>query len=498
MGSELERKVEIFFLPAIMARGHMIPMVDTARLFATLGASVTIITTIANATLFQTKVDRDCTLKGRHIRFKTFKLLTEEVGLPDGIENNLTLCTMDMQMKLAAAIFKLREPIEKFIEESRPDCIISDMFFTWTADVGQRLGIPRILYQVTGLFPICCEEILRRHAPHEKVDSDTTPFPMPGLPDPYNNIQFTRLQIPESFKVQTGWGQYLELVQKAEEKSYGVMFNTFYDLESDYAEYYKNDVGRKIWLVGPVYLFNNNEEDKAERGEKNSLDGNVVMKWLNSKPAKSVIYVSFGSHVRMSPEQFQELAYGLESSGHNFLWVARDESQYEGGQEEGKKKVSIFPDGFEERVEKSGKGFIVKSWAPQLLILEHPSVGGFLTHCGWNSTVEGIGAGLPVATWPLGAEQFFIESLLCNMLRTGIRVGNEEWMFSLWDPKVTVGREKVEAAVKRLMAGGDEIEEMRKRAKALGEKAKKALEEGGSSHRDAVSLINELKSRWSA
>ncbi|KAL7265575.1 hypothetical protein ACSBR1_003369 [Camellia fascicularis] len=152
---------------------------------------------------------------------------------------------------------------------------------------------------------------------------------------------------------------------------------------------------------------------------------------------------------------------------------------------------------------KSGQGLIVKSWAPQLLILEHANIGGFLTHCGWNSAVEGVGAGVPMITYPFAAEQFFIKSLIVNVLKIGIRVGNEEWLSYAWEPKVTVTKEKVEAAVKWLLGGGggggggggDEVEEMRRRAKELSVKAKKAVNHGGSSDADVVSLINELKSR---
>ncbi|KAI8014117.1 Abscisate beta-glucosyltransferase [Camellia lanceoleosa] len=100
-------------------------------------------------------------------------------------------------------------------------------------------------------------------------------------------------------------------------------------------------------------------------------------------------------------------------------------------------------------------------------------------------------------TWPLVAEQFFNESIVVDVLRTGIQVGNEEWLSYIWKPKLTVTREKVEAAVKWLMAGngGDEVEEMRRRGKEVSEKAKKAVDHGGSSNTDAIALINELKSR---
>ncbi|CAL5399881.1 unnamed protein product [Camellia sinensis] len=484
MASSEDEKVEMFFLPWIVARGHMIPMIDAARLFASYGVKVTILTTHDNLQLFQNGVDRDRSL-GRDIDFLTFEL-------PEGCENLLSIFTINWNEE-QLFIEKLREPIEQILRDRRPDCLVSDMFYPWTAESGARLGIPRIVFHVTGLFPSCCEEATRRHTPQHKVDSDKATFALPGLPNPNHNIEFTRLKMPSFHTTEPKGAKLAEAIVDAELKSHGVIINSYYNLEAPYAEYFKNDMGRKLWLVGPVFLFNKNYEEKAQRGENNSIDGVTILNWLDTKEPKSVLYVSFGSQVRMAPEQFFVLAEALEASGHSFIWVARYMPESGEHEEEGSGR-RVLPEGFEERMTKSGKGLIVRSWAPQLLILEHRSMGGFMTHCGWNSTVEGICACLPMITWPLAAEQFFIESLVVDVLKTGIRVGNEEWMALHWEPKVTVTREKVETAVKRLMGGGGEVEEMRRRARELSEKANKAVEPGGSSDADVVGLINELKS----
>ncbi|CAL5430516.1 unnamed protein product [Camellia sinensis] len=493
-------KVEMFFLPCITARGHLIPMMDAARVFAAHGAKVTIIITPYYAKLYQKSIEQDQSL-GHEIDFHTFELPTSEFGLPEGCENQLSI-SFEMSLKLFKAIEKLQEPIEQLLRERCADCIVSDMFFPWTAISAARLGIPRLLFHVTGLFPLCCDDSLKRHGPHEKVNSDTETFVLPGLPD--DNIKFSKRQLPFWYTAEADLEHLQDNRQEAESKTYGVIVNSFYDLEPAYAKYFKDEVGKKLWLAGPVCLFNKENEQKTERGEKNSVDGGTVLNWLNSKEPKSVLYVSFGSQVRMAPEQFLEIAHGLEISGCPFIWVARDMLEYggdeknnEGGEGRGGKKL---PDGFEERMMKSGKGLIVRSWAPQLLILEHQAIGGFMTHCGWNSAIEGIGAGVPMITWPITAEHFFIESLVTDVLKTGIRVGNEEWMWLFWEPKVTVTRDKVEEAVKWLMGGGggDEAEKMRMRAKEFGEKAKKAVDYGGSSHADVIALINDLKSRQSA
>ncbi|CAL5388781.1 unnamed protein product [Camellia sinensis] len=368
MSSLEDKKAEMLFLPWIMARGHMIPVIDAARIFATPGY----------AQLFQKPIEGDQSL-GHDISFHTFKLPTAEFGLPDGCEN-LLHGSVGMMEKIYLAVQKLQEPIQQLVRERRPDCIVSDMFHPWTAHLGARLGIPRILFYVTVvfLFPLCCEENLRRYAPHDKANCDTETFALPGLPD--DNLIFTKKKTPFWFKDKgTGWGQFLDMVIESELKSYGVMVNSFYDMEPAYAEYFKDEMGRKLWLLGPVFLFNNEVEQKAERGPKNSIEGGTVLNWLDSKGTKSVLYVSFGSLVSMHPEQFLEPAHGLEASSCPFIWVARDESEFgqekkEGGGNGGRK----FPEGFEERMTKSGQGLIVKSWAPQLLILEHANIGRVL------------------------------------------------------------------------------------------------------------------------
>lgn len=116
-----------------------------------------------------------------------------------------------------------------------------------------------------------------------------------------------------------------------------------------------------------------------------------------------------------------------------------------------------------------------------------------MTHCGWNSTLEGVCAGVPMVTWPLSAEQFINEKLITDVLGIGVQVGSREW--GSWDVerKELVGREKVELAVKKLMAESEETDEMRRRVKSISENAKRAVEEGGSSYGDIHALIQELK-----
>ena len=206
------------------------------------------------------------------------------------------------------------------------------------------------------------------------------------------------------------------------------------------------------------------------------------MKWLDSQKPNSVVYVCFGSLAKFNSAQLKEIAIGLEASGKKFIWVVR-----KGKGEEEEEEQNWLPEGYEERME--GTGLIIRGWAPQVLILDHPSVGGFVTHCGWNSTLEGVAAGVPMVTWPVGAEQFYNEKLVTEVLKTGVGVGVQKWAPGVGD---FIESEAVEKAIRRIME--KEGEEMRNRAIELGKKAKWAVGEEGSSYSNLDALIEELKS----
>lgn len=194
-----------------------------------------------------------------------------------------------------------------------------------------------------------------------------------------------------------------------------------------------------------------------------------------------------GSLNRLTPPQLIELGLGLEQSKKPFIWVLR------GGYKSEEMEKWLAENCFEERVK--GRGFVIHGWAPQVLILSHPAIGGFLTHCGWNSTLEGICAGIPMITWPMFAEQFLNEKLIVQVLEVGVRVGVELAMKWGAEEKfgVVVKRENVEEAVEKIMGEGKEREERRERARKLGEMGKKAIEEGGSSFLNITLFLEDIK-----
>ena len=274
-------------------------------------------------------------------------------------------------------------------------------------------------------------------------------------------------------------------IKEAEEKSYGTVVNSFYEVEPDYADHYRKIMGKKAWHVGPVFLRSDIAADNALRGVKDDENWCTISNWFNSKAPSSVLYVCFGSLSRFTKAQLEEVALGLESSGHCFAWVVRKDGEW-------------LPEGFEGRVGGSGMGMIIRGWVPGVLILNNRAVGGFLTHCGWNSSLESIAAGLPVVTWPMFADQFCNERLLVDVLKVGVEIGKKKSFSLREEERELVKAEEIAAAVGMLMGDDEEAGERRRRARELKVAARRAVEEGGSSREDLRRLIAELSEKQSA
>ncbi|XP_015950322.1 scopoletin glucosyltransferase [Arachis duranensis] len=480
MGSE-ECNLHIFFFP-FLAHGHMIPTVDMAKLFASRGAKATIITTPINEPFIFKTIEKAKTHGKGSIHIKTVEFRPVDFGLPEGCDNVDFIRSSDKIPLFFEATRFLQEPFERLLIQHNPDCVVSDMFYPWTTDSAAKFGIPRIMFHGTNFFFMCVSESTRLYEPHKNVSSDSEYFVIPNLPD---EIKMTRMQMPPFALHNEGKGTHpiAKLSKEAiesEKKSYGTVVNSFYELEKDYADHFRNVLGRKAWHIGPLFLINKDDtQDKAQRRKDASIDENECLKWLDTKKPNSIVYVCFGSIANFPDSQLRDIAIGLEASGQHFIWVVKKSK--EDGDE-------WLPEGFEKRME--GKGLIIRGWAPQVLILEHQAIGAFVTHCGWNSTLEAVTAGVPMVTWPIAAEQFYNEKLVTEILKIGVPVGAKKWLRLIGD---TVKWEAVEKGVKKIMVG-EEAEEMRNKAKVLSQLAKSAVEKGGSSYSDLDALIVELAS----
>ncbi|KAK8695831.1 hypothetical protein V6N13_000979 [Hibiscus sabdariffa] len=357
---------------------------------------------------------------------------------------------------------------------SLPVAIFSDFFLGWTQSLSSELGVQWVVFSPSGSFNYAlnislCLEPLRMDLQDVK---QTLSFPK--LP---NSPKYSLYQINPLFRLYKDGDPDMEFYRRnwmENLESWGVVFNTFSELESIYIDHVKKEImgHNQIWTVGPVMMpSEDNGLDATNRGGSSTVEFNELMAWLDSHQENSVVYVCFGSRIVLTRKQTDELAAGLEESGVNFVWCIREpEARRVSSDDDG-----VIPEGFEDLV--SRKGFLIKGWAPQVAVLQHRAIGVFLTHCGWNSTLEGISVGVVMLTWPMGADQFTNMKILVDQMGVGIRVGESSQNIP---ESSTLARVLAESV--------DGNNEQRARAKMLREATLSAVK-GGSSDEDLDSFV---------
>lgn len=418
-------------------------MVDMAKLLAQRGVTVTLVMTPANANRFTAVIDRAIG-SGLLIRVLELQFPAKEAGLPEGCESADVLPALAFRRNFFAAIDMLQDQAESLLQEMKPkpSCIICDTQIAWTAETADKFQIPRIIFDGMSCFTQLCMHNLYIMKDQSEIP-ESGPFVIPDLPD---RIEITKAQLPGAFNPGKHCIQDIRAkIRAAERRAYGVVINTFDELEPRYVDEFRKLKDGKVWCIGPLSLCNNNNQDKAHRGNKASFDKeDSLKKWLDSWQPESVVYACLGSLGRITIVQFVELALGLEASGYPFMLVIKT-----GGQAAIEDWIS--ENGFEKRTKE--RGVLIRGWAPQVLILSHPAIGGFLTHCGWNSTLEGITASVPTITWPLFSEQFLNERFLIHVLKTSVSVGSQGVMHLGEEerPEVQVNKEEVTKAIRKVM-----------------------------------------------
>ncbi|RHN42256.1 putative UDP-glucuronosyl/UDP-glucosyltransferase [Medicago truncatula] len=476
-GVGVERPLKLHMLP-FLSPGHMIPLGDIAALLASHGQQVTIITTPSNAHFFTKSLS---SVDPFFLRLHTVDFPSQQVDLSDGVESLSSNNDPATMAKICKGAMLLHEPIKEFVEKDQPDYIIADCVYPWINDLVNKPNISTIAFTGYSLFTVSLIESLRIDRSYSNKNSSS--LVVPNFP---HSITFSSTP-PKQFV------DYEERMLDTIRKTKGLIINNFAELDGeDCIKHYEKTMGNKAWHLGPACLIRKTFEEKSVRGNESVVSAHECLSWLNSKEENSVLYICFGSIAYFSDKQLYEIASGIENSGHAFVWVVPEKKGKEDESEEDKEKW--LPKGFEERNIENKKGFIIRGWAPQVMILSHTVVGAFMTHCGWNSTVEAVSAGIPMITWPVRGEQFYNEKLITVVQGIGVEVGATEWaLHGFQEKEKVVSRHSIEKAVRRLMDDGDEAKEIRRRAQEFGRKATRAVQEGGSSHNNLLALIDDLK-----
>ncbi|KAJ4806700.1 hypothetical protein LUZ62_019266 [Rhynchospora pubera] len=280
-----------------LAHGHLLPMADVARIFALHGVKCTILTTRGNVTYIETTIEQTNEyLKSKNepshmpISISLIHFPSAEIGLPEGIENASASSSREIQQKFFQGLFLLEKPFEQKLKEINPDAFVSDTFFAWSANVSARTSIPRLVFNGTGLLAHCGQDVVCEIL--ESLPDDVDKFVIPGLPHQFEMHRSQHLFTLKNKHILSAIKRNSEM----DARSYGVIVNSFLDLEADYVVHWRDVVRRKAWLVGPVALCNEKGIEKSSRGGATTSIGiEELLHWLDSKHTGTVVYICFGS-----------------------------------------------------------------------------------------------------------------------------------------------------------------------------------------------------------
>ncbi|XP_041997238.1 UDP-glycosyltransferase 89B2 [Salvia splendens] len=449
------------------AQGHMIPLLDLTAQLASSGVTVTVVVTPKNLHFLDRLLAAHPTsISALSLPFPTYP------AIPAGVENLFQL-PPDAFRFMLHALGELHAPLLRWFgsQSSTPSAIISDLFLGWTHHLASQLSIPRYVFSPCGALAISIVNSLWCEIPTRRNhDDDREIIQFPKIP---NSPFYPWWQLSPLYQSYVEGDLVLEFIKdsfRANTVSDGLILNTFKELEGVYLDHLARELGHsRIWPIGPI--LPPAEIGAVGRGGSSSVPISGISAWLDTCQDRTVVFVCFGSQTLLSNKQLEELCLGLEKSGVKFILVVKDKIESDYG---------VLPIGFEDRV--VGRGVVIRGWAPQVVILRHTAVGAYFTHCGWNSTLESIAAGVPMMAWPMGADQFVNATLIESELDIGVQVCEGD--------KAVLGSD--ELAQHLLKATSHEWTERRARAMALSKAAQDATTSGGSSFNNLEHFVSHL------
>ncbi|KAL1196623.1 UDP-glycosyltransferase 89A2 [Cardamine amara subsp. amara] len=435
------------------AQGHLLPLLDLTHQLCLRGVNVSVIVTPGNLTYLSP-------LLSAHPSSVTSVVFPfpPHPSLSPGVENVKDVGNSG-NLPIMASLRQLREPIIHWFRShpNPPVALISDFFLGWTHDLCNQIGIPRFAFFSISFFLVSVIQFC-----FENIDQIKSTDPIHLLDLPRAPI-FKEKHLPSVVRrcLQTPSPDLAAIKDFSMNLlSYGSVFNSSECLEGEHMEYLKQRmVHDRLFVIGPLCSIGS-----GLNSDSGSIDPNLLT-WLDGSPNGSVLYVCFGSQKALTKDQCDALALGLEKSMTRFVWVV---------------KKDPIPDGFEDQV--SGRGIVVRGWVSQLAVLRHVAVGGFLSHCGWNSVLEGLTSGAVILGWPMEADQFVNAKLLVEHLGVAVRVCE--------------GGETVPNPVElgRVIAGtmGEGGREVAAKAEEIRRKTEAETEANGSSIEDLQRLVTEF------
>jgi len=404
-----------------------------------------------------------------------------EVSLPPNIEpNSRMMAFLEAQkpnVKQAVSNLTTRE------QHGTLTSFVVDMFFTNMIDIGKEFSVPTLVFFTSGVASLGSN--LHIHTIRERDNVDSTQLQQQtelAIPTFANSVPIYSL--PSSM-LNKEWESFFMNYAGGLKKANGIIVNSFEELESHAVQSFFSHPDLAglpvIYPAGPII--------NPEPNTKGTVGSDDIIKWLDDQPLSSVVFLCFGTRGTFDEDQIKEIARAIEDSGVHFIWSLRkpkpkgvamvapsDYSLTELG--------LVLPEGFLDRT--AGNGRVI-GWAPQTQILAHPATGGFVSHCGWNSILESIYFGVPIATWPLFAEQQTNAFQLVCELKMAVEIVLDYRVEYNGEPNYLVTADKIERGIRNVLEKDGEV---RKKVKEMSEKSRKTLLEGGSSYSHLGRLID--------
>ncbi|CAN4114369.1 unnamed protein product [Withania somnifera] len=380
-----------------LAHGHISSFLELAKALAKRNFTTYLFTTHANLAFFKQTLSLE--------EFRRVKLM--EIMLPylpqlpshfhttNGLPPHLL-------NTLKKAFLKGKPDFYTILDNFRPDLIIYDFLLPCVPLMASTLNFPAVMFLTNGAAS-------NSYHYHVRDNNPTTDYPFPEIF--FRNHEHRKNKKVFDSLENDGIDEKNGIRRCFERSKEIILIHSFRELEGKYIDYLSYLFNKKFLAVGPLVRAFDQTDDGQRYVDK-------IIEWLNEKEKCSTIFVSFGSECYLSKEEIEELALGLELSMLNFIWVIRfpigDTMDI----------PEVLTEGFVERT--WDRGVILEDWAPQGRILEHSSIGGFVSHCGWNSVMEALKYGVPIIAMPMQNEHPLSTRLLVNEVGVGLEIQRDE------------------------------------------------------------------------
>ncbi|RVX20361.1 UDP-glycosyltransferase 86A1 [Vitis vinifera] len=459
-------------LVAYPLQGHVIPAVHLAINLASRGFTITFVNTLSihQQTSRAQGAGSDDIFSGSREAGLDIRYTTVSDGLPVGFDRSLNHDQF-MAALLHVLSAHVEELVERVVAEEAPpvSCLIADTFFVWPSALAKKFGLLYVSFwtEPALVFTLYYHmDLLRKHGHFDcsETRKDVIDY-IPGVEAIHPRDMTSYLQATDTSTV------CHQIISTAFQDAKGadfVLCNTVEELELHTISALQ--AKKKLYAVGPIFPpgFTKSIVATSLWAESDCTH------WLDAKPKGSVLYVSFGSYAHISKRDLMEIANGLMLSKINFVWVLRPDIV-------SSDDPDLLPNELKEEVR--GRSIIIP-WCCQIAVLAHPAVGGFLTHCGWNSILESIWCKVPLLCFPLLTDQFTNRKLVVDDWKVGINISDGE----------SIARGEVSEKINHLM-GGKSGDELRERMDAVKQTLENALKPDGSSEKNMNRFKDDLKVR---